>query len=208
MLGSKDELEQHHLAVAAGPPLGVVDVGGHPVQDGGADDLRVAQRRHDLIVQKPANLSRAGTQSSLSHLQLQGCPSFHPNPIIIHFFLTVPKKRVLEERSPCPTPTGVKILHIFGQHKANSLCDTSKVTSADRGYSLEQARKRGAAAVCCGKLLQLEASNGQGCLTSFIVASIACLCTPGRLESAGCLGNSTRIIYQLFSFMQPPQCSS
>lgn len=36
---SKDKLEQHHFAVAAGPTLGVIDVGGHPVQDGGADDL-------------------------------------------------------------------------------------------------------------------------------------------------------------------------
>jgi len=39
VLRSKDKLEQHHLAVAAGPPLGVIDVSGHPVQDGGADDL-------------------------------------------------------------------------------------------------------------------------------------------------------------------------
>lgn len=63
MLRSKDKLEQHHLAVAAGPPLGVIDVGGHSVQDGGADDLRVAQRRHNLIIQEPTNLSRARTQS-------------------------------------------------------------------------------------------------------------------------------------------------
>lgn len=57
-------------------------------------------------------------------------------------------------------------------------------------------------------LLQLEVRKRQGWLTSFIVASIACLCTPGRLESAGCLGEKRRIINQSFSFMQPPQWNS
>lgn len=83
-----------------------------------------------------------------------------------------------------------------------------KVTSSDQGYGLKQATKYKTASVCCGKLLQLEARSREGCLTSFIVASIACLCTPGRLESAGCLGERTIRISQSFSFMQTPECSS
>lgn len=47
--------------MAAGPPLGAVDMGGDPVQDRGADRLRTAQGRHHLIIQKPADLRAKDT---------------------------------------------------------------------------------------------------------------------------------------------------
>lgn len=72
-------------------------------------------------------------------LPLQACPNSHPSPnrmkaacLISHIphLLNVPKKKPLEDSSAWPTPTAARIFselsHTFGNHKANSLCDTSK----------------------------------------------------------------------------------
>lgn len=78
VLGPKDKLQQHSLAVAAGPPLGAVDVGGHTVKDVSADVLRVAQRRHDLVVQQPADLGSAAHKGDA--VMRRGTPALHLGP--------------------------------------------------------------------------------------------------------------------------------